>query len=278
MTLIYQYVWLFYIYAFFGWVLEVAFSAVKKGEFINRGFLNGAWCPIYGAGAVLICFLLEPVENILLLFLTSALITSLLELLTGVVLERAYKTKWWNYSDRRLNFKGYICLEMSVVWGVLGVVLKKVINLVIVGVVDAAPLVLGVFILYFLTVLFACDLIITVLALNNMLSKAERLDKLAKEMRTVSDDLSEVVFETASGLEKVMKEQSERVKETEKKIREAKEKHFAELKERYTVLLEEKIYTQSRILKAFPKLKSREHQNQFEELKKRLKIKINIKG
>ncbi|MCC8015293.1 MAG: hypothetical protein LIO87_08855 [Eubacterium sp.] len=278
MTLIYQYVWLFYIYAFLGWVLEVAFSAVKKGELINRGFLNGAWCPIYGAGAVLICFLLEPVENILLLFLTSALITSLLELLTGVVLERAYKTKWWNYSDRRLNFKGYICLEMSVVWGVLGVVLKKVVNPVILGVVDAAPLVLGVFILYFLTVLFACDLIITVLALNNMLSKAERLDKLAKEMRTVSDDLSEVVFETASELEKIRKEQSGRVKETEKKIREAKEKHLAELKERYTGLLEERIYTQSRILRAFPELKSREHQKQFEELKKRLKIKINAKG
>ncbi|MCD7854409.1 MAG: putative ABC transporter permease [Clostridiales bacterium] len=274
MTELYKYVWLFYIYAFLGWVLEVAFSAIKKGELINRGFLNGAWCPIYGAGAVLICFFLDPVENIYLLFLTSVFITSLLELLTGFVLEKVYKTKWWNYSDRKLNFKGYICLEISIVWGVLGVVLKKVVNPMILILVGLVPFALGVFILCVLTGLFVCDLIITLLALNNMLSRAEKLDKLAKEMRAVSDDLSEVVFEKASELEKVRKEQSEKVKETEKKVKERNEKRLAELKEKYNRLVEERIYTHTRLLKAFPELKSIEHQNQFEELKKRLTIKM----
>lgn len=274
MTELYCGVWLFFIYSFLGWVLEVSFSAVKKGALINRGFLNGAWCPIYGFGAVLIIYLLQPIKNIVLLFLASVVLASLLELLTGGLLEKVYKTKWWDYSDRRFNFKGYICLELSVVWGVCGVLLIKVLNPIILGAVRLIPLVLGACVLGFVCGVFVVDLVITALALNNMLKKAERLDRIAEEIRSVSDELSEVVFEKASELEKIKKEQSEKLKETEKKLRISREKRISELKEKYNRLLEEKKYTHRRLLRAFPDLKSREHQAQLEKLKEKFKIRV----
>ena len=114
----FQILWYFYIYGFLGWCSEVAFAAVAHGKFVNRGFVNGPICSIYGFGVMSVLLVLGPLKSSLwLLFGGSVLFTSAIEYLTGWVLEKVFHDKWWDYSKRPLNIKGYVCLEFSVLWG-----------------------------------------------------------------------------------------------------------------------------------------------------------------
>ena len=108
----------FFLYSFLGWVSEVAFHAVKTGKFINRGFLNGPVCPIYGVGVTCILLMLgKGAEKAWLVFLVGIAFPTLIELITGWALETFFHNKWWDYSACKFNFKGYICLEFSLIWG-----------------------------------------------------------------------------------------------------------------------------------------------------------------
>ena len=94
----YELLWIFFVYALLGWCTEVSYAALVTGKFVNRGFLNGPVCPIYGFGAAIIFLCLEPLkQNLLLLFLGSVLLTSLLELAAGFVLEKLFHQRWWDY-------------------------------------------------------------------------------------------------------------------------------------------------------------------------------------
>ena len=105
----------FFLYSFLGWVTEVAFHAVTQGKFVNRGFLNGPVCPIYGTGMVAVLLILgEYVSRPWAVFLVGVALPTAIELVTGWVLERFFHNKWWDYSSRRFNLKGYICLEFSI--------------------------------------------------------------------------------------------------------------------------------------------------------------------
>lgn len=117
----YELLWIFFVYALLGWCTEVSYAALVTGKFVNRGFLNGPVCPIYGFGAAIIFLCLEPLkQNLLLLFLGSVLLTSLLELAAGFVLEKLFHQRWWDYSDEPFNLGGYICLRFSIAWGLIG--------------------------------------------------------------------------------------------------------------------------------------------------------------
>ena len=102
--MLYHFVWLFFIYAFLGWCTEVSYAALVTGKFVNRGFLNGPVCPVYGFGAVIILAALTPLaDNLLLLFLGSMALASALEWLTGFALEKLFHQRWWDYSDQPFN-------------------------------------------------------------------------------------------------------------------------------------------------------------------------------
>lgn len=108
----------FVIYSFLGWTTEVLFAFYKQNKFVNRGFLHGPFCPIYGIGIVLTTnFLNDFKGNIVILFILSVLITSLLEFTTGYFLEVFFNSTWWDYSSRRFNIGGKICLLFSLLWG-----------------------------------------------------------------------------------------------------------------------------------------------------------------
>ena len=114
--LIYKALCYFFIYGFLGWCCEVIYAAIIDGKFVNRGFLNGPICPIYGFGVLFVLTLLEPIrENFLFLFIGSVILTSVLEFITGFLLEKVFKMKWWDYSNERFNIHGYICLKFSII-------------------------------------------------------------------------------------------------------------------------------------------------------------------
>ena len=129
MLLLYDFLWCFFIYGLLGWCTEVAFAAVKSGKFVNRGFLNGPICPVYGVGVGIVVFLLYDYrDRIVLLYVLSTILVTFIEWLTGYLMDKIFHHKWWDYSHMPLNIGGYVCLLFSLVWGVACVFIVKVIH------------------------------------------------------------------------------------------------------------------------------------------------------
>ncbi len=190
----YEIAWYFFIYAFLGWCTEVAFFAVKTGKFVNRGFLNGPVCPIYGFGLVVVILLLTPLSgNLLLLFAGSMVLTSALEFVTGWALEKIFHTRWWDYTNQRFNLKGYICLEFSIIWGLAATFVMKIIQPIIAAAVGKIPETVGMILLCAFAVTIIADLVATVLAINNMQKNLRLLSSMAEEVRGFSDKIGETI-------------------------------------------------------------------------------------
>lgn len=117
----------FAIFSILGWVLEVAFSAIRHGKFVNRGFNSGPVCPIYGFCIALLRLILHPISHRwILLYVASVLLATVIELITGFVMDKIFDTKWWDYSANKFNLGGYICLSFSLIWGAFCVFIVKV--------------------------------------------------------------------------------------------------------------------------------------------------------
>lgn len=119
-----QWMLFFYIYCFFGWIIESTYVSVCTGNWVNRGFMRGPVIPIYGTGAVIVLFAVIPFRTSpILVFIVGTIAASILEFVTGFVMERIYKVRYWDYSDKPFNLCGYICLFNSLCWGVLSILL-----------------------------------------------------------------------------------------------------------------------------------------------------------
>lgn len=137
---IYELLCFFVIYSVLGWCLEVCFCTINTGQFVNRGFLNGPVCPIYGFGMVIVLVALTPLAHSLpVLFVGGALLTSALELAAGWILKKVFHTSWWDYSDVPFNLGGYICLKFSLAWGVAVVAVMKGVQPAVAALVRAVP-------------------------------------------------------------------------------------------------------------------------------------------
>lgn len=120
---------LFITYAFFGWLMEVICKLIQEKRFINRGFLIGPYCPIYGWGALAITILLKKyLDDPIALFFMSVIICSVIEYLTSYILEKKYHARWWDYSNKKYNINGRICLETLIPFGLLGMIISYFTN------------------------------------------------------------------------------------------------------------------------------------------------------
>lgn len=120
---------LFMSYAFLGWCMEVICKLIQTRKFINRGFLIGPYCPIYGWGAIAITVLLKRYTyDILVLFVMSMIVCSIIEYFTSYFMEKKYHARWWDYSNKKFNINGRICLETLIPFGILGVIIMYVTN------------------------------------------------------------------------------------------------------------------------------------------------------
>lgn len=115
------YLFLFYLYSVIGWLSESLYVEFRNKKFVDRGFLIGPYCPIYGCGAlIMIIYLTQYKDNPLTVFLLGALLCSILEYLTSYIMEKLFNARWWDYSKDRFNFNGRICLKNSVLFGIGG--------------------------------------------------------------------------------------------------------------------------------------------------------------
>jgi uncharacterized membrane protein len=125
----YQWLLFFFIYCFIGWIIESTYVSVRSLHFVNRGFLRLPLLPLYGSGAIIMLWLSIPVQgNLFLVFLFGMLGASALEYVTGYVMERLFKMKYWDYSNNPFNLNGYVCLTNSIAWGFLTLLLTEVIH------------------------------------------------------------------------------------------------------------------------------------------------------
>lgn len=165
----------FTIYSFTGWMLETTFASINEQKFTNRGFLKGCFCPIYGFGAILIIksfswinvYIKDHYSYIFVSIISSIVLVTILEYITGFILEKLFNCKWWDYSDNHANIKGYICLKYSLLWGLLAFLLIQVIHPLVSNIVLNVPIQIRRYCILFLLVYFTLDTVRSVIdALN----------------------------------------------------------------------------------------------------------------
>ena len=187
-----EFLLLFFLYAFIGWCCEVMYAALQTGKFVNRGFLNGPICPIYGFGILTVILLLSPLQqNLLILFFGSMLLTTVLEFFTGLVLEKLFRLKWWDYSGRRFHLMGYVCLEFSIIWGFAATFVMRIAHPLIYDLCSHLPMLLVQIFLVLFGILFVIDLAATITAIRNFNRRLHTLTALAEELHDFSDRLGD---------------------------------------------------------------------------------------
>ena len=204
---LYQVFAYFLIYSCLGWCLEVIYAAVTTGQLINRGFLNGPVCPIYGFGMVIVLFALTPLSrSLLLLYLGGVILPSALELVGGWALYKLYHTRWWDYSDYPFNIGGYICLEFSLLWGVGTLIVMKLVHPIIANAVALIPPLVGLILMFLLYAIYAADTIATAFAASDLARDLDALEKVADSMHAVSDAMTELLGTNAMAMDQKMDE------------------------------------------------------------------------
>lgn len=280
----------FFVYGFLGWCTEVAFAAVKERKFVNRGFLNGPVCPIYGIGVTVVVVVLMPYKDQLLpLYLWSVLLVTVLEGVTGYLLEKLFHHRWWDYSGMPLNIGGHVCLLFSVIWGVACVAIVHFVHPVIAKLLSFLPVWLGWSLLAVFCFVLAADLYVTVSGILKFNRRLARMEEIAQELHRISDQLGENIYRnTMEGIEiqdrvKARAEQAtaearQRAEQVTAEARQRAAQHtealrqkHAELKKHYQELAESLSPAGRRMLDAFPNMKPRRYENQFAQLKEYLK-------
>ena len=204
---LYQTLAYFLIYSCLGWCLEVVYAAVTTGKLVNRGFLNGPVCPIYGFGMVIVLYALTPlVDNTLLLYLGGVILPSALELVGGWALYKLYRTRWWDYSDYPFNIGGYICLEFCLLWGVGTLVVMRIVHPVIANLVAMIPPLAGVISMCILYAVYATDVVATAIAASTLADTLDTMEKLGDSIHAVSDAMTELLGTTAMTADQKMDE------------------------------------------------------------------------
>ena len=154
-----QWILFFFIYSFIGWVWESCYVSVRKHQWVNRGFLHGPMLPIYGSGALVILISTIGVrENPWLIFLFGMLAATVLEYITGAVMEKMFHVRYWDYSRQKLNLNGYICVSSSLCWGVFSVLLVRAVHIPVERAVLDIPLFITDGAALVLTVIMTVDL------------------------------------------------------------------------------------------------------------------------
>ena len=185
-----QWVLFFFIYSFIGWVWECCFVSVRKRRWVNRGFMYGPMLPIYGFGALAVLISTIRVrDSIPLIFLFGMVGATLLEYVTGEVMERLFNVKYWDYSNQKFNLNGYICLTSSLGWGLFSVLLVKFVHVPIEGAVLKIPTIIAEGIAFVLTVAAAVDVTQSFNDAMDLKRILAQLEESKKQIRKIQEKL-----------------------------------------------------------------------------------------
>lgn len=167
----------FIVYSFLGWIWESCYVSAKSKRWVNRGFVTGPFVTIYGVGAVAVYVILRPLSGrILELYFSGVVVATLLEYVTGVLMEAIFHTNWWDYSDKKFNFQGKICLGSSIAWGFFTLILFYVLQPGVSDLVEWVPRRTGIVLVYVWLAYYVVDFSFSAAAAFDLRSKMQKLD------------------------------------------------------------------------------------------------------
>lgn len=307
-----QWLFFFYFYCFAGWCIESTYVSIKNRKLTNRGFMRGPFLPLYGSGAIMMLVVSMPFQdNIVMTYLAGCVGATVLEYVTGVVMEALFKVRYWDYSDNPLNFHGYICLGTTLAWGVLTILMTEVVHVPVEALVLSMPEQLLTVLTYVLTAGIFADFALsfkTALDIRNVLMKMEQVKKemlhiqkrldemitaagqevstyrsaLAESVNTVRDEWSEGmamrIEDVKSGIEKKLETIRTMALSKPAEYLESIREEVLELKTRYAVnvadrnrLSKLKDFFQRDMIRSNPSMTSRKYEEALRELKEGMK-------
>lgn len=271
-----EYIFYFFFYSFIGWFFESCYCSIRPKKWVNRGFLRGPICPIYGTGALVMMVALVPLRDLtenlylneLVIFVVGMVLCDIVEFMTSYIMEKLFNARWWDYSNKRFNIQGRICLTHTFYWGTCSClfvfILEPIVDIYLVGQVSESSRNILTYI--FLTV-FAFDLLDTVIHALGIRNASNRLKKISEDI----SDFAIYVYTTIGGKsDSYSDDLKEELNEKFNEQRTNYDKFKSEVKEK-------KNKTQKRLFKAFPFLKDGmlKQDKLLEDLLSDLKEKIN---
>lgn len=253
------YIILFFVYSVLGWIMEVIVGLLQRKKLVNRGFLIGPYCPIYGAGGTAITFFLQKyVEDPIVLFCVAIVICGVLEYLTSYVMEKLFKARWWDYSKKKFNINGRVCLETIIPFGLLGCLIIYVLNPFVLSLLDKVSKDVINIIAQVIGIIFIVDFIISYFIIARLRKTAKQvkknetydnteeitkkvreiltsrsvldrrlinafpkfsIDMVRKKIKETTEQVKENVTKVKEGATEKLKESAEKVKETTIKVK-----------------------------------------------------------
>lgn len=272
--------WLFMIYSLLGWGIEVVYHAVTLGAVVNRGFLNGPVCPVYGCGVICVLGVIKKAGESMgysgnietaspaVLFVVGITFATAVELIAGAALDKLFHARWWDYSREKFNYKGYICLRFSIIWGLIIAFVLRVIHPGIQSIVGLIPAGIGLIVLIIIYIVFVTDIILTTLAVLKLNKQLDALDELQKSILLISEGMSEVI---GTGTIKTV-EKLETGKEIAKGEYEQKKQKLEELLAHMEKsIMYNKMFGIGRLFRAFPDMKHSKYQDIIDQIKNMIK-------
>lgn len=190
----YEIVWLFFVYSFLGWAMEVVHGVYGKRKLINHGFLNGIVCPVYGVSMVFLSVFLDSLrEGWFYLFLGCMIVCSVIELVTGVILEKVFRIRMWDYSNMKFQVGGYVCLKYAILWGILGMLLIKLANPFFLSIIHKIPQIVGEILLIVFNILLIVDTVTTLAGLYFGRENSKHMDEIADGFSQASNSLRNAI-------------------------------------------------------------------------------------
>ena len=302
-----QWLFFFYFYCFFGWCFESAYVSIKKKHLVNRGFMRGPFLPLYGTGGIMMLLVSSPFQdNIVLVYIAGCVGATVLEYVTGVVMEALFKVRYWDYSSQPLNFQGHICLGSSLAWGLLTILMTEFMHKPVERFVLSLPLNVLTPITLVLTAIIGADFALSFKAamdLRDVLVKMEkakeellriqkRLDVIiavtneeisnkkeafAEDIEVRVDDLKESIEEKLTNLKNISQTKtSDYLDSVREEILELKVKYARNVEDRER-LSGLKDFFQRNLIRSHPSMSSKRFKEALEELKQRAEEKTKKK-
>lgn len=189
----FHYFLIFFIYSVLGWIIETLLCSISNKKFTYRGFLIGPYCPIYGWGCILMILTLsEYKNNLFILFGMSTVICSVLEYFTSYLMEKLFHARWWDYSDKKYNVEGRICLKNSILFGLAGILVLRIIQPFLNSLLNSIPSFIIIIFSVLLLLVFLIDNICSFVVIN-------KIKGIVDKVRTdISDEfgrrVKEIIF------------------------------------------------------------------------------------
>lgn len=277
-----QWMLLFYLYCFFGWCFESAYVSLLQRRWVNRGFLRSPLLPIYGSGAICILVVCLPVRNNpAAVFVLGIIFPTILEYITGWAMELMFKMRYWDYSDKKYNINGYICLESSLAWGVLSLLLIHVIHPPIGRFVVRLPHVLVLVLVIVISIQFVSDFAVSFRAAFNLRRVLEEMERIRTQLDETRVQLELARAEARDRLADAREEAMDRLddaRDSRRRRQEELELRSALLRMELTRRLErQNRYLYRAILRAHPTASSRRFAQPLAQLRELANKKKNRK-